>query len=139
MNDNPNIACLIEALTRDARFAAAILFGSIAKGTERPDSDVDVAALYTDEEARASIDANLLTVMGDFGLIAHRNVHLIDLARVDSALQRSIWSTGRLLFDRSGRILRDLKVASLLDYFDWEYARRVIDEGHRRRLEPTHG
>lgn len=134
MAEDQHLAPLVEALTLDTRFAAAILFGSVARGTARPGSDIDIAVLYADEAARSSAAADPLTLFGQLGLTARRDVHLVDLERVDSALRRSIFGTGRTLFDRSARRLRELNAATLLEYFDWAYARRVIDEGHRNRL-----
>lgn len=139
MNHEQCLVGLTEALDRDQRFAAAILFGSIARGTARPDSDVDVGVLYACDDARAAANAGLIDLLGQLGITARRNVHLVDLLHADSALRRSIFASGRILFDRSGRALRDLKVNTLLEYFDWAYARSVIDESHRRQLGLVRG
>jgi predicted nucleotidyltransferase len=134
MRLTPNLESLIATLRADARIAAAILFGSAAAGRLRADSDVDVAVMYADAKARDSFERDLLMMLGRLGAAAGRDVHLIDLERVDCALRRKIFASGSTLFDRTNGRRRDLAVQTLLEYFDWEYARRVIDESHRRRL-----
>ena len=134
-----NLSPLTDALQSDERIAAAVLFGSFARSTARVDSDVDIGVLYASDAARAKVDRELLSVLGRLGQAAGRDVHSVDLATVDSALMRSIIATGKTLFDRGGNRLRDLKVKAMIEYFDWEYARRVIDAGHRRRLLKTDG
>jgi uncharacterized protein len=134
MRPTPSLQSLAATLRGDARIAAAILFGSAASGRLRPDSDVDVAVIYADAEARDSVEKDLLMTLGRLGTVAGRDVHLIDLDRADCALRRKIFATGSTLFDRSNGRRRDLAVQTLLEYFDWEYARRVIDESHRWRL-----
>ncbi len=138
MVDDSAMQRLADALAREPRFAAAILFGSVARGTARADSDIDIGVLIDSAAARTSLEAELTDVLGAFGLIARRNVHLVDLTAADSALRRSIFATGQVIFDRSRHRLRDLHAATLIEYFDWEYARRIIDEGQRRELEQVH-
>jgi hypothetical protein len=95
---------------------------------------VDVAVIYADAKARESVEQSLLMMLGRLGAAAGRDVHLIDLERADCALRRKIFASGLTLFDRINGRRRDLAVQTLLEYFDWEYARRVIDESYRRRL-----
>lgn len=139
MSDDSAVSRLTAALERDLRFDAAILFGSAAAGALRPDSDVDVAVFYADEGGRHSVNGEILTVLGHLGLAARRDVHLIDLERADPELRRSIFARGHMLFDRSAGRLRELLVRTLQEYFDWEYARAVIDAAQRRRLDGARG
>ena len=140
MSVDSSIPRLTRALEDDARFEAAILFGSAAAGALRPDSDVDVAVLYTNEDARRSVNDELVTVLGRLGLAGGRDVHLVDVERADVELRRSVFARGRTLFDRGdGSRLRQLLARTLQEYFDWEYARAVIDAAQRRRLEAARG
>ena len=129
----------VSSLKAEHRIVAAILFGSVARGTPRPDSDVDVAVLAADAKAGASLARDLIDVLGTLGLAAGRDVHLVDLARADPALRRSVFAHGPVLFDRSEGRLRELEVRTLLECFDDEYLRRLIDAGHDRRLERARG
>jgi len=134
MGEPHSVSALAAALEDESRLDAAILFGSAAAGALRPDSDVDVAVLYADDDARRSAESELLTLLGRLGLTVGRDVHLVDLENADPELRRSIFARGRALFDRSGGRLRRLLERTLREYFDWEYARAVIDAAQRRRL-----
>ena len=123
----------------DHRFAAAIVFGSVARGMSRPDSDLDLAILYADDDARETVERDLLTVLGRLALAAHRDVHLIDLERCDAGLRRAVFESGRVLVDRAQRRLRDLRAATGIEYLDWAYARKVADAAHARRLAARDG
>jgi len=122
------------ALAGDPRIVAAILFGSFARAQERPDSDLDVVIVCVDDAARASIEREWIALIGRLGLASGREVHLVDLEEVDCAFRRRIFASGKTLFDRGGDRLKRLLAATLIEYFDLEYARRVIDDVHRRKL-----
>jgi hypothetical protein len=62
---------------------------------------------------------------------------LIDLEQADCGFRRRIFATGTTLFDRSEGRLRNLLASTLIEYFDWAYARNVIDTAQRRRLGIT--
>lgn len=130
---------LLEALSTDRRLAAAVLFGSAARGSLRADSDIDIAILPVDAVARENLEADLLDTLGTLGRAARRDVHLVDLERAETALRRSIFAHGRVLFDRSGARLRELEARTIIEYFDGEYLRRLIDDAHCRRLEQALG
>lgn len=134
--DSPIPAALIDVLRGDSGIAAGILYGSAARGRLRPGSDVDIAILNTaTPPGRGASSTGLLDLLGRLSALASRDVHLVDLRSCDSALRRSIFSSGVVLFDRSGHALRALERSTLVEYADWDYARRVIDGGQRRRLE----
>ena len=130
---------LTSILEADPRFDAAIVFGSVARGTDRPDSDLDLAVLYAVDEARESVELQLLEVLGRLAMAAGRDVHLVDLERIDAGFRRTALDSGRVLLDRAGRRLRDLRVTTGLEYLDWAYARRVVDAGLARRLAARGG
>ena len=130
---------LTDVLLADARFSAAIVFGSVARGTQRADSDLDLAVVYADDQARGSVERELLTVLGRLALATGRDVHLIDLERVDVSLRRAVFEGGTVLVDRARRRLRDLRTATGIEYLDWAYARSVVDAAHARRLAAHDG
>ena len=129
----------METLRADPRFAAAIVFGSVARGTARADSGLDLGVLYADHEARESVGREWLTVLGRLALAVGRDVHLVDLEAVEVGLRRTVFETGQVLLDRAPRRLRDLRVATGIEYLDWAYARRVADAGHARKLAARDG
>jgi len=134
MGGKTDLGGVERVLRDDPRFAAAVVFGSVARGAERPESDLDLAVLYADEAARDSAGGEWLALTGRLALAAGRDVHLVDLDAVDAGLRRAVLDGGQVLLDRQPRRLRDLRAATGIEYLDWEYARRVADEGHARRL-----
>jgi predicted nucleotidyltransferase len=139
MANEVKMAAMTDLLHADAAIVAAIVFGSAARGQLRADSDLDLAVLYVDGGARQAAARSPLLELGRLGVVAGRDVHLIDLRSADSALRRSIFASGTCLFDRSNGALRNLEHRTMIEYVDWEYARRVIDAGQRRRLGLAHG
>jgi predicted nucleotidyltransferase len=128
------LARLTEALEADARVEAALVFGSVARGDARPDSDLDLAVRWASPQARQQVEQDLLTWIGRLSVAAEREVHLVDLERADPPLARRVLAEGKVLMDRSPARTRALLTHRLLEYFDWEYARGVIDRGLRTRL-----
>jgi predicted nucleotidyltransferase len=100
--------------------AAAYLFGSVARGTARPDSDLDVGVLFSNDPP-----------VGLDGLAFHLEAELEQLLRQPV----QIVVLNRAPVDLSQRVLRDGKL--LLDH---DHARRVRFEVRTRQefwdLEP---
>ncbi|CAN5328315.1 hypothetical protein BH24PSE2_BH24PSE2_01530 [soil metagenome] len=134
MAPRPEIDAVTAALREDAGIAAAILFGSAARGRLRAESDLDVAVLYADESARGLARKNIVDRLGCLGSIALRDVHLVDLESADCELRRAIFATGVWMFDRSGGALKQIERRTAIEYVDWEYTRRAIDTVLQRRL-----
>ncbi len=139
MDAASTVAALTESLRDDPRVAAAILFGSFAGGSPRPDRDVDVAVLPDAAAGRTGSDPGFLDALGRLGVATGRDVHLLDLEQIDCALRRNVFASGRLLFGRSAGRLGRLKIATLIEYADWEYGRAVVDAALDRRLQSRHG
>lgn len=69
------------------------LFGSLARGQQRDDSDIDLAVL-----AKAPVDAVELFELGlELGVRASRDVDLLDLRVVSTIMRKEIVSEGELL------------------------------------------
>jgi predicted nucleotidyltransferase len=73
------------------------LFGSAARGEERSDSDLDLAALF--RRRPAALD--LLDARGELADLLGREVDLVDLDRASPILGMQVLRTGRLLVDRN--------------------------------------
>ena len=71
-----------------------LLFGSFAKGTNRPDSDIDLA--YFSKEQLSSYERFILE--GELAEVAGREVDLIDLKPIDTAFTMQIFSQGIPIF-----------------------------------------
>jgi uncharacterized protein len=112
--------------------AAAYLFGSLARGTARPNSDIDVGVLYVDapppglEGLAFHLEAELERLLG-------RPVHLVVLNRAPVDLAQRVLRDGCLLLDRdhSGRIRFEVRTRQ--EFWDLEpFLRR-----YRRTAEDT--
>jgi uncharacterized protein len=120
----------------DGRFVLSALwiFGSEAAGSARPDSDVDLAALFSQPIA----PEQLLAARLDLEILLGRNVDLVDLRRASPIVARQVLQHGRLLVDRDAV---DRHVFSMLlpsRYVDLKISRRaaehaMIEAVHDRR------
>jgi predicted nucleotidyltransferase len=85
------------------------LFGSLARGSARPDSDIDLAVL-----CRAPVDPVRLFDLGlDLGGIASRDVDLVDLRRVPVLLRHAVASEGQRVLATDSPACDEFSAASL--------------------------
>ena len=111
-------------LARHPEIDLAVLFGSLATGTARSDSDVDLAVAATTPlslEARMALIGELAEQLG-------RPVDLIDLVTVGEPLLGQILSRGRRLLGSDERYAR-LMTRHLFDNADFTpYRSRILAE-----------
>jgi predicted nucleotidyltransferase len=114
--------------------SALWLFGSEAQGRARPDSDVDLAALFS----RPVAPEHVLAARLDLEALLGRSVDLVDLRKASAIVGRQVVQHGRLLLDRDPV---DRHVFSMLlpsRYVDLKISRReaehaLIEAVHDRR------
>jgi predicted nucleotidyltransferase len=92
------LATLREALRTEHNVRFALLFGSMATATEKPDSDVDLLVDLRDANFERVVD--LTTKLTE---LAGRRVDIVELgdAEADASLLAEIVRDGRVLVDRS--------------------------------------
>jgi hypothetical protein len=118
---------LRRVLEREPDVVNALLFGSRARGSERPDSDVDVAVQLAPGAAR---DVHALG-----GLAARLEAaagHPIGLVLLDEApppLAYRIFRDGRLLVERDHAALVTRKTRAILDYLDFKPVEELCAAG----------
>lgn len=131
----------MEALERGIREAIAglpisvlVVFGSRARGRERPGSDLDVAVLPAGEGglSRRKLQARLAAALAD--LVPGGRVDVVFLDEAPELLRQRIFETGRLLVCEDRAAWRDLRVATMHEHGDREYYRRLLREAQNRRL-----
>jgi hypothetical protein len=82
--------------------AAAYVFGSVATGRTRTDSDVDVAVLLARPLSVRGAFSYRLKLIADMGSALHRSdVDLVLLNDASPLLAHRVLSKGRLVFERS--------------------------------------
>ncbi len=99
--------------------AAAYLFGSVARGTAGPGSDVDVGVLYSEDPPR-TLKGLGLGLEGDLEALLEHPVQVVVLNRAPVELVMRVLRDGRLLVDpdRSKRI--QFEVRSRNEFWDLE-------------------
>jgi predicted nucleotidyltransferase len=110
-------ARLRNALAGRADLAAAWLFGSRARGTEREGSDVDLAVLFCDDPP-PTLEGLMLNLQDDLAGELGRAVDLVVMNRAPADLVHRVLRDGELLVenDRSRRVR--FEVARRAEYFD---------------------
>jgi predicted nucleotidyltransferase len=123
---------VLEAQATADGIAAAWLFGSVARGTARRDSDVDVGILYQ-KTPPLTLTGLGLDLEGDLESALGLPVQLVVLNRAPSDLIVRVLRDGKLLvdLDRSRRLR--FEVDSRNEYWDLEPYLRLYrqGEGHR--------
>jgi predicted nucleotidyltransferase len=108
------------------------LFGSEAQGRARPDSDVDLAALFP----RRPTALEVFDARSDLAEILHRDVDLVDLDQVSPILGMQVLRHGRLLVDRDPRRRHAFFGRTISMYEDLKIIRR---EAERMLFERVSG
>jgi predicted nucleotidyltransferase len=105
--------------SRSEGLAAVYLYGSIARGTARPDSDVDIGLLLT-RTAPSTLDSQPYDVEADLERLLGRTVQVVELNRAPVDLRVRVLRDGRLLvdLDRSARIRFEVQTRN--EAFDLE-------------------
>jgi hypothetical protein len=108
----------------------AILFGSTARGTDRPGSDVDLGILLDpySPALRFEVEAQL-------GRAARRPVHVILLDEAPPLLRFEMTRDGVLLFEREAGLWSRFKAKAMIDWYDWAPIARRINAAMIRRLK----
>ncbi len=106
-----------EAAERFPAIEVLYLFGSRACGTAGPDSDVDIAVYFAEEEYRANplLDLELGLYLEDR---LGRPVDVVVMQRVSPIMQHQVAARGRRLFERAPELRTRLELRSFKRYLD---------------------
>lgn len=102
-----------------------IVFGSYAKGNERPDSDLDLA--YTTDKPLSAYENFLIAQQ--LADILKVEVDLIDIREVDTVFAAQIFSTGELIYcgNENIYILERMKALSMYVQLN-DYRADLLDQ-----------
>ena len=121
-----------------AEFSAirlAVLFGSAARGSSKPGSDVDLG-VWLEEDDPGQLWAVDVAVSGAL----RRTVDLVDLRRAPPLLRFEIARDGVPILERGEDAWVRFKARAMLDWWDWApFARRFNQLAARRLREEVHG
>lgn len=112
--------------------AAAWLFGSMARGTAGPESDIDLGVLYCQDPPRTLTGLGL-DLEGDLEAAVGLPVQLVTLNRAPVDLVIRVLRDGRLLVDRDRSRRIQFEVRSRNEYWDLEPYLRLYRERVVRR------
>lgn len=109
----------------------AYLFGSVARGAGRPNSDIDIAILCTSQCTARFLD----DLSEDLSAALHRPVDLVDLSVAPPLLAQEVVSAGTcvLACDVDERVA--FETHTLHRYVDTAHLRRIQHEALRERIE----
>ena len=96
---------------------AVYLFGSFARGSERPESDVDIAVLYADPPAK-TFDELPLALEERLESRLGRQVEVVVLNHASADLIHHVLKDGRLLIDLAPSSRIQFEVRARNEYFD---------------------
>lgn len=123
-------------LSRNAEregIAAAYLFGSVARGTAGPRSDVDVGILY-EEDPPLTLEGLGLRLEGDLESLLGKPVQVVVLNRAPVDLAIRVLRDGKLLVDRDRTKRIDFEVKTRFELWDLEpYLKMYRRMGSERR------
>jgi predicted nucleotidyltransferase len=106
-------------VARQTDVQAAYIFGSVAQGRARPDSDIDVGVLLGRRLPDARALRYRLTLAGELGAALHRDdVQLVILNDAPPLLAQRVLSRGVLVFQRSRAARVRFHVATARRYED---------------------
>ena len=117
-----NIDKVVEDLKKYPEVIAIILYGSYAKGKEKPLSDIDIAVILKDQNLEAevsSFSSNILDV--------------VPFHRLPLYIQFEVLKYGKVLFSRDREYFMDVKKKTLRDYLEMSYlykrmSRRILTQ-----------
>ncbi len=117
-----------DVLTCHSSVVMAFVFGSLATGHARSDSDLDVAVLAsTPLGSQARVD-----LIADLALAFGRPVDLLDLSQTHSPLLQQILTRGRMILCKDRSRYADLLLRMLYEEADYmPYYRRILAERRR--------
>lgn len=105
---------------------AAYVFGSIASGAARPDSDVDIAVLVSNAATAEDLFRYRLKTMAELMAILGRDdVDLIVLNEASPLLAHRVLKKGKLIFERSPSARVAFQVRTVNRYLDTQPMRQL--------------
>ena len=132
----PEITQSLDFLADNPDLLLAIIFGSTANGSQRPDSDLDIA-VYPNKRLSSRQRQEL---SDQIACATDRTIDLVDLTDVDGALLRQILRTGKTVFSKQPGITGILSERLLGWQEDFEPQLNALLENRLQRfINPAHG
>jgi hypothetical protein len=110
---------IARCVARRPEIEAAYVFGSVAAGRARADSDIDVAVLVDETIRPSRMLKYRLRLMADLGAaLQRRDVEVVVLNEAPPLLAHRVLSGGTLVFERSRAVRVRFQVRTAARYLD---------------------
>ncbi len=129
----------LEKIFRQEGVVLAYLFGSQARGTAGPQSDIDIAALFANEQKKGGCfeRSSRLAARVDRALGIHRT-EIICLREAPPLLKHRAVLCGKLVYGAGARAKRVMELQALQEYEDFRYhlqnSYRIMNKHIKRGL-----
>ncbi len=135
MNTEPIKKELAKILANHPAIEAAYLFGSMADGTDRSGSDVDIAIrLVPDLKPEYAFDIRL-DLVDVLEAVFHRPVDIVILNSASLKMIRQVMTKGKMLYARDKSAEQAYAIQKQKEYFDFQF---YIDK-NRKELKSYFG
>ena len=125
---------LAGALRESTGLRLAVPFGSTARGTRRPDSDLDVGIIPVDPETSLGTELDLQNRLEQ---ACERSVHLVRLDRASTLRKWKVATEGRLLVSNPPHSWPRFVAMSAIEYAEFAPQLEQAEERFRARLAET--
>lgn len=119
---------LAHALEGSSGVRLAVMFGSVARGTARSNSDIDVGILLDDDDGLPALRVLIERAV-------RRSVDLVSLRRAPPLLRFEIARAGQVLIERDPHAWAEFRAHAMIDWWDWAPTARIVHRAVRSRLQ----
>jgi hypothetical protein len=125
---------LIETLEKMPEIELAVIFGSVARGKETQESDIDIGVLSKSPSRDLLRRLELL-----LGRATGREVEVVSLEEAPPLLRFEIARDGKVLVERRPHAWADFRARAMVDWWDWAPLARRIHAAAAARLRKRVG
>lgn len=126
---------IVRCVSKRREIEAVYIFGSIASGRARNNSDVDIAVLVNPKSSRLKAVDYRLSLASDIGMTVGRmDIDLIVLNDAPTVLAHQVLSKGKLVFQRSAAARIRFQVRTVNTYLDTEPMRALYRRYLKKRI-----
>lgn len=123
---------LANMLKDEQELKLAIIYGSVAAGTMRPNSDIDLALLF-DQPLSAERKMKITASLERKTL---RTVDIVDLSRISGAILKHVLCKGKILIQNEEGLFTRLAKTMIYNQTDMmPYVNRTLRERQRRFID----